>query len=282
MKKYKQILLEAVNRGIKFALDDFEDQDDIQGQTNSKVKYKGGTKEWLILQKELVDLELPSGTLWCKYNVGVDTDHLNWYKNWYGCYFAWGETDIKDIYDWSNYKWTENDAKRKKILNWDQWEMKLPFMTKYCNYEKYGLTVDNKQQLDLQDDAAYINNLNDQYYEQHIPTIKQIQELLQYTTYKYVNNYKNIRSLNGCLFISKINNEELFFPFTGWKSRSKTVLNGKNMVFNIVSNEPGLATNVRKALIVSGIYIHNNIDIEIKALERRFGRTIRGVVDNIK
>jgi len=54
------------------------------------------------------------------------------------------------------------------------------------------------------------------------------------------------------------------------------------MVFNIVSNEPGLATNVRKALIVSGIYIHNNIDIEIKALERRFGRTIRGVVDNIK
>jgi len=119
MKKYKQILLEAVNRGIKFALDDFEDQDDIQGQTNSKVKYKGGTKEWLILQKELVDLELPSGTLWCKYNVGVDTDHLNWYKNWYGCYFAWGETDIKDIYDWSNYKWTENDAKRKKILNWD-------------------------------------------------------------------------------------------------------------------------------------------------------------------
>ena len=30
MINYKQIL-EAVNRGIKFALDDFEDQEDIQG-----------------------------------------------------------------------------------------------------------------------------------------------------------------------------------------------------------------------------------------------------------
>ena len=30
MKNYKQIL-EAVNRGIKFALDDFDDQEDIQG-----------------------------------------------------------------------------------------------------------------------------------------------------------------------------------------------------------------------------------------------------------
>jgi hypothetical protein len=38
MINYKQIL-EAVNRGIKFALDDFEDNEEIQGQTNSKVKY---------------------------------------------------------------------------------------------------------------------------------------------------------------------------------------------------------------------------------------------------
>ena len=30
MKNYNKIL-EAVNRGIKFALDDFEDQEDIQG-----------------------------------------------------------------------------------------------------------------------------------------------------------------------------------------------------------------------------------------------------------
>ena len=56
MKNYNKIL-EAVNRGIKFALDDFEDND-IQGQVNSKVKYQGGTKEWLDLMNEVVDLGL--------------------------------------------------------------------------------------------------------------------------------------------------------------------------------------------------------------------------------
>ena len=41
-------ILEAVNKGIKFALDDFEDQEDIQGQTNSKVKYTGGMQQYII------------------------------------------------------------------------------------------------------------------------------------------------------------------------------------------------------------------------------------------
>ena len=44
MKTYNKIL-EAVNRGIKFALDDFEDDEQIQGQSSSKVKHSDGTKE---------------------------------------------------------------------------------------------------------------------------------------------------------------------------------------------------------------------------------------------
>ena len=46
MKNYNKIL-EAVNKGIKFALDDFEDNE-IQGQTNSKVKYTGGMQQYII------------------------------------------------------------------------------------------------------------------------------------------------------------------------------------------------------------------------------------------
>ena len=46
MKNYNKIL-EAINRGIKFALDDFEDQEDIQGQTNSKVNHQHGTLDGL-------------------------------------------------------------------------------------------------------------------------------------------------------------------------------------------------------------------------------------------
>ena len=53
MKNYNKIL-EAVNRGIKFALDGFEDQEDIQGQVNNKVNNTSHLKEYLEWQ-QLID-----------------------------------------------------------------------------------------------------------------------------------------------------------------------------------------------------------------------------------
>ena len=47
---------------------------------------------------EYVDLGLPSGTLWATCNVGADNPED------YGNYYAWGETEPKDTYSWSNYK----------------------------------------------------------------------------------------------------------------------------------------------------------------------------------
>jgi hypothetical protein len=40
---------------------------------------------------DVVDLGLPSGTLWCKYNLGVDPKYLANPINWFGDYYAWGE-----------------------------------------------------------------------------------------------------------------------------------------------------------------------------------------------
>ena len=61
MKNYNKIL-EAINRGIKFALDDFED-DELQGQTNSKVSNKDYGFEGLLFNEIVnipisVDLEI--------------------------------------------------------------------------------------------------------------------------------------------------------------------------------------------------------------------------------
>ncbi len=44
-----------------------------------------------------VDLGLPSGTLWAVYNVGSDDEY------YVGDYFAWGETEPKELYIWENY-----------------------------------------------------------------------------------------------------------------------------------------------------------------------------------
>ena len=45
----------------------------------------------------LIDLGLPSGTLWSCCNVGANKPEA------YGGYYAWGETEEKAIYDWSTY-----------------------------------------------------------------------------------------------------------------------------------------------------------------------------------
>lgn len=44
-----------------------------------------------------VDLGLPSGILWAKYNVGATSPEE------YGGYYAWGETEEKSSYTWENY-----------------------------------------------------------------------------------------------------------------------------------------------------------------------------------
>lgn len=49
MEKFNNHGLDAINSRVCFALDDFEDNEEIQGQTNSNVKYKGGMKEYVEL-----------------------------------------------------------------------------------------------------------------------------------------------------------------------------------------------------------------------------------------
>ena len=46
MKNYNKIL-KAINKGIKFALDDFDDDQEFQGQTNTKVNNTSNLREYL-------------------------------------------------------------------------------------------------------------------------------------------------------------------------------------------------------------------------------------------
>ena len=84
---------------------------------------------------EYVDLGLPSGTLWATRNVGAT------YPDDYGDYFAWGETEPKNNYDWNSYKWCNGS---------------YTTLTKYCLNINYGVH-DGLTELKLEDDAAYVN-----------------------------------------------------------------------------------------------------------------------------
>ena len=142
---------------------------------------------------ECVDLGLPSGTLWATCNVGANSPEE------YGDYFAWGETKPKDRYSFDNYKW--NDGGRLK---------------KYGNTKRIGV-VDNKYELDLEDDAAYINWGT----KWRMPSEKQFEELLTHCTWKWtsINGVKGFR-VNGK------NSNYIFLPAAGGKDEFSDVDGG--------------------------------------------------------
>ena len=145
---------------------------------------------------DYVDLGLPSGTLWATCNIGASAPEE------YGDYFAWGETkgydSGKTTFNWSTYKWCKGSSTT---------------MTKYCTNSSYG-TVDNKKELDLADDAAYVN----WGPEWRMPTRTQFEELINsnYTTTTWTTR----NGVSGRLITSKSNGNSIFLPAAGYRHDS--------------------------------------------------------------
>ncbi|MBQ3961355.1 MAG: dockerin type I repeat-containing protein [Muribaculaceae bacterium] len=138
-----------------------------------------------VTSHEYVDLGLPSGTLWATMNIGATAPEE------YGDYFAWGEVTPKESYTWTTYKWCNG--------NWDS-------MTKYGVKSSFGV-VDNKTELDPEDDAATMNWGS----EWCMPTRAQQDELRNNCT----SEWTTINGVKGCLLTSNINQASLFLPFAG-------------------------------------------------------------------
>lgn len=58
-----------------------------------------------------VDLGLPSGTRWANMNVGASSPEES------GKYFAWGETEEKSVYNWSNYSHCDGSRETCRSLD---------------------------------------------------------------------------------------------------------------------------------------------------------------------
>ena len=188
---------------------------------------------------EYVDLGLPSGTLWATCNVGATAPEE------YGDYFAWGETEPKDVYDWSTYKWCNGNGYT---------------MTKYCDSSSWG-TVDNKTELDPQDDAAYVN-----WGENwRMPTDVQRTELQTKCTWTWTTQ----NSVNGYL-VTGPNGNSLFLPAAG--ERWYDSLNGAGSYGDYWSR-----TLVSGYSFEAYVLDFNSGDVILEHLGRRAGFTVRAV-----
>lgn len=146
-----------------------------------------------------VDLGLPSGTLWATYNIGATKPEE------FGDYFAWGETEPKEFYDWSTYKYATTNEKGS-----------LDSITKYNTNEKYGI-VDSLSTLLPADDAATINWGS----EWRMPTNEEHRELVEECQYQMT----EVNGVYGVKFTGK-NGNSVFFPAAGYRNGSDVYYEG--------------------------------------------------------
>ena len=132
-----------------------------------------------------VDLGL--SVKWATCNLGANSPEE------YGDYYAWGETETKEKYDWSTYKWCEGD---------------FGTLTKYCvnNPRELG-KVDNKTLLEPSDEVAHIK-LGGSW---RMPTHEEQEELIHNCEGEWI----TINGIKGIELTSKINGNSIFLPAAG-------------------------------------------------------------------
>ena len=143
-----------------------------------------------------VDLGL--SVKWAICNVGANSPED------YGDYFAWGETEPKEVYDWSTYKYCNG--------SYDS-------LTKYNTSSSCGTTVDNKTQLELTDDAARANWGG----RWRMPTEAELTELREQCTWTWTSQ----NGVNGYKVTSKSNGNSIFLPAASYRSGSSFINAGK-------------------------------------------------------
>ena len=117
----------------------------------------------------------------------------------YGDYYAWGETEPKESYSWSTYKFGTSSSG--------------PFF-KYNTSDSYG-TVDNKTVLEPEDDVASVKLGG----EWRMPTDAEWTELRTKCTWTWTTNY-NGTGVKGQI-VTATNGNSIFLPAAGYRRDTK-------------------------------------------------------------
>ena len=152
-------------------------------------------------ERMAVDLGLPSGTKWANMNVGATKPEE------YGKYFPWGESvgyslSERYTFSWAKYKWNNGSG----------------YVSKYCTDEQFG-DVDGQRILELDDDAAYVNWGEDWC----MPTREQCKELIANCDKEWI----TLNGVNGKVYVSKTNDNAIFFPAGDLRKYGYTTSVGK-------------------------------------------------------
>ena len=195
---------------------------------------------------QAIDLGLPSGIKWASCNVGATT------PEGYGDYYAWGETEPKENYNWATYKYTY-DGKNNQ-------------MTKYCNDTKFGNNgfTDNKTTLDPEDDVTIV----DWGEEWRMPTDAEWTELRENCIWTWTTQ----NGVNGYNVASRTNGNSIFLPPAGYRSNAKYHYVGS------IGYYWSSSLSERRSNEAGGVYFDSKY-VERRDYNRDYGKPVRPVQD---
>ena len=137
-----------------------------------------------------VDLGL--SVYWADHNIGASSPEDA------GDFYAWGEVETKDAYEWSSYKWYSVTA------------VELGENTYYeISLRKYTLNDNHNYLLDSEDDVAHVK-LDGAW---RMPTEEEWAELEEKCTCTWTTQ----NNVKGMLITSTVNGNSIFLPATGMK-----------------------------------------------------------------
>ena len=206
----------------------------------------GGNNGGSINGHDYVDLGLPSGLLWAACNIGAAApeDH--------GDYFAWGETEAKDIYNFSTYK-HGGPMSLKKYCN-----------NSHCGF--YGFT-DDLTTLQPDDDVASTNWGGNW----RMPTREEWDELLNNTN----DIWTTQDGVKGRLFTAS-NGASLFLPVAGYREDGYLYHGDRNGFYQSSSlyvDQPSIAWQ---------LYFDGGSGFMLNQAPRASGLSVRAVCPAIK
>ncbi len=166
-----------------------------------------------------VDLGLPSGKLWADCNVGASAPEAS------GWYIAWGETEAKEYYDWSNYKHMQSGKSEWYYINKYQAE-DHQFDGVWYKDVKYCNQGDKKTTLEAKDDVA----TQSWGSEWRMPTAAEWEELCNNTTQTWTDDYEGTGVKGYILTSTKEGHEgaSIFLPAAGYRDSGNLYYEGSD------------------------------------------------------
>ena len=212
-----------------------------------------------------VDLGLTSGTLWATTNVGADNPQD------FGNFYAWGETETKDIYDWNSYKFSNDDDENYHPANL--------YINKYTFADKESKSIwynsknvfigDSLLELEPVDDVAVMKWGG----KWRMPTRDQMTELREECNWKW----EKYNGSEGYIVKGK-NGNAIFLPAAGFKGTGDW-LNGEFGYYWTRSLDYG---KTGKSYCASGIYFTEKESLYRGFFHyRKFGQSVRPVINTI-